>query len=133
MEARVLAMTRKPQADGSMHWSSRKMARELGISHVTVAKIWARAGLKPHRLRRPWKVPATSGRLNGNRTEEGARTAVGGWLRLKSGKDQRPAIIVAHNDWMAKEALSAFGEVARAATSSRRSGATGSPTTARPW
>jgi transposase len=62
MEARVLAMTRKPPPDGSMHWSSRKMARELGISHVTVAKIWARAGLKPHRLRRPWKVPATSGR-----------------------------------------------------------------------
>ena len=52
MEARVLAMTRKPPPDGSTHWSSRKMARELGISHVTVAKIWARAGLKPHRLSR---------------------------------------------------------------------------------
>lgn len=52
MEARVLAMTRKPPPDGSTHWSSRKMARELGISHVTVAKIWARAGLKPHRLKR---------------------------------------------------------------------------------
>jgi transposase len=52
MEARVLAMTRKPPPDGSTHWSSRKMARELGISHVTVAKIWARAGLTPHRLKR---------------------------------------------------------------------------------
>jgi transposase len=52
MEARVLVMTRKPPPDGSTHWSSRKMARELGISHVTVAKIWARAGLKPHRLSR---------------------------------------------------------------------------------
>lgn len=52
MEARVLAMTRKAPPDGSTHWSSRKMARELGISHVTVAKIWARAGLKPHRLSR---------------------------------------------------------------------------------
>jgi transposase len=52
MEARVLAMTRKPPRDGSTHWSSRKMAREIGISHVTVAKIWARAGLKPHRLAR---------------------------------------------------------------------------------
>ena len=52
MEARVLALTRKPPADGSTHWSSRKLAEKLGISHVTVAKIWARAGLKPHRIAR---------------------------------------------------------------------------------
>ncbi len=52
MEARVLAMTQKAPADGSTQWSSRKMARELGISHVTVAKIWARAGLRPHCLER---------------------------------------------------------------------------------
>lgn len=52
MEARVLALTQKAPTDGSTHWSSRKLARELGISHVTVAKIWLRAGLKPHRLSR---------------------------------------------------------------------------------
>ena len=52
MEARVLALTRKPPADGSTHWSSRKLGAKLGISHVTVAKIWARAGLKPHRIAR---------------------------------------------------------------------------------
>jgi transposase len=45
-------MTRKPPPDGSTHWSSRKLAEKLGISHVTVAKIWKRAGLKPHRLAR---------------------------------------------------------------------------------
>lgn len=53
MEARVLSWTtkRKP-ADGSTHWSSRKLAAELGggISHMTVARIWAKHGLKPHRL-----------------------------------------------------------------------------------
>lgn len=53
VEARVLAWTtkRKP-ADGSTHWSSRKLAAELGggISHMTVARIWAKHGLKPHRL-----------------------------------------------------------------------------------
>lgn len=53
VEARVLALTtkRKP-ADGSTHWSSRKLAAELGggISHMTVARIWAKHGLKPHRL-----------------------------------------------------------------------------------
>lgn len=53
VEARVLAWTtkRKP-ADGSTHWSSRKLAAELGqgLSHMTVARIWAKHGLKPHRL-----------------------------------------------------------------------------------
>ena len=53
LEARVLAWTtkRKP-ADGSTHWSSRKLATELGgdISHMTVTRIWAKHGLKPHRL-----------------------------------------------------------------------------------
>jgi transposase len=53
LEARVLAWTtkRKP-ADGTTHWSSRKLAAELGggVSHMTVARIWAKHGLKPHRL-----------------------------------------------------------------------------------
>jgi transposase len=52
MEARVLALTKRPPSDGSTHWSSRKLAKKLGISHVTVAKIWARAGIKPHRIKR---------------------------------------------------------------------------------
>ncbi|MHB1936838.1 MAG: IS630 family transposase [Acidobacteriaceae bacterium] len=53
IEARVLARTtRHKPADGSTHWSSRKMAAELGggISHMTVARIWAKHGIKPHRL-----------------------------------------------------------------------------------
>jgi transposase len=53
IEARVLARTteRKP-TDGSTHWSSRKLAAELGggISHMTVARIWAKHAIKPHRL-----------------------------------------------------------------------------------
>src|SRR5438876_7557207 len=52
IEARVLAWTtkRKP-ADGSTHWSSRKLASELGdISHMTVSRIWAKHRIKPHRL-----------------------------------------------------------------------------------
>jgi transposase len=53
VEARVLAWTTKRQpADGSTHWSSRKLAAELGgdISHMTVTRIWAKHGLKPHWL-----------------------------------------------------------------------------------
>src|SRR6218665_3276602 len=51
--ARGLAPTPKQKpADGSTHWSTRKLAAELGgdISHMTVARIWAKHGLKPHRL-----------------------------------------------------------------------------------
>lgn len=53
LEKRVLAhTTQQTPADGSRHWSSRKLAAELGgaISHMTVARIWAKHGIKPHRL-----------------------------------------------------------------------------------
>ena len=52
IEARVLAWTTKrTPRDGSTHWSLRKLAAELGaISHMTIARIWATHGLKPHRL-----------------------------------------------------------------------------------
>lgn len=52
LEARVIALTKESPPDGSTHWSSRKLAAKLGISHVTVTEIWKRAGLKPHRLAR---------------------------------------------------------------------------------
>jgi len=44
--------TKRKPADGSTQWSSRKLAAELGggISHMTVARIWAKHALKPHRL-----------------------------------------------------------------------------------
>ena len=52
LEARVLAWTRKAPNDGSTHWSTRKLGKALGISHMMVARIWAKHGLKPHRLAR---------------------------------------------------------------------------------
>src|SRR5271155_1149413 len=52
LEARILAWTRRPPDDGSTHWSSRKLARALGINPMMVARVWRRAGLKPHRLER---------------------------------------------------------------------------------
>jgi transposase len=52
MEAKILARTRKAPSDGSTHWSTRKLASELRISHMLVARTWARAGLRPHRLDR---------------------------------------------------------------------------------
>lgn len=52
LEARILEWTRRGPSDGSTHWSSRKLAAELGVSHMMVARVWARAGLKPHRIER---------------------------------------------------------------------------------
>jgi transposase len=52
LEARILEWTRRPAPDGSSHWSSRKLAQHLGISHMMVARVWRRAGLKPHRIER---------------------------------------------------------------------------------
>jgi transposase len=52
LEARILDWTlhRKP-ADGSTHWSSRKLATALGVSHMRIARVWAKAGLQPSRRR----------------------------------------------------------------------------------
>ena len=52
LEAKILARTRESPADGSTHWSTRKLATEFGVSHMMVARVWARAGLKPHRMQR---------------------------------------------------------------------------------
>ena len=52
MEARILAKTRQRPPDGSTHWSTRKLATVLGVSHALVARVWRRAGLQPHRLER---------------------------------------------------------------------------------
>jgi len=52
LEAKILARTREDPPDGSTHWSTRKLGADLGVSHMMVARVWARAGLKPHRLQR---------------------------------------------------------------------------------
>jgi len=52
LEARILGWTRKASPDGSTHWSTRKLAQHLGISHMMVARAWKRASLRPHRLER---------------------------------------------------------------------------------
>ena len=52
LEARVLAKTRQKPPDGSTHWTTRKLGKALGLSHMLVARIWRRAGYQPHRLER---------------------------------------------------------------------------------
>jgi transposase len=50
LEAKILAKTQRKPTDGSTHWSTRKLARELGVNHMRVARVWQRARLQPHRL-----------------------------------------------------------------------------------
>ena len=52
LEARVLERTLKRlPKDGSTHWSSRKLAAELGdVSFSAVQRIWRKHGVRPHRL-----------------------------------------------------------------------------------
>ena len=52
LEARVLERTLKhTPKDGSTHWSSRKLAAELGdVSFSAIQRIWRKHGIRPHRI-----------------------------------------------------------------------------------
>src|SRR6201993_1209869 len=50
-EARILELTRRGPTNGSTHWSSYRLAKELGISQSTVSRVWRQFGLQPHRSR----------------------------------------------------------------------------------
>jgi transposase len=50
--ARVVEMTLRETPVASTHWSIRKMARAVGLSHTSVQRIWAAHGLKPHLTKR---------------------------------------------------------------------------------
>jgi transposase len=52
MEAKILEATRKGPSDGTTHWSSYRLAKDLGVSHTTVYRVWRQFGIQPHRLRR---------------------------------------------------------------------------------
>lgn len=52
IEAKILAKTREKPPSPFTHWSARRMAKVVGVSHMTVSRVWKRAGLKPHRLER---------------------------------------------------------------------------------
>lgn len=45
----VVEKTLQSVPEGATHWSTRKMAKECGLSRDSVARIWKTFGLKPHR------------------------------------------------------------------------------------
>lgn len=48
-EILTLTLTGKPAA--ATHWSCRKMAEQVGVSRMSVNRIWREHGLKPHQVR----------------------------------------------------------------------------------
>src|SRR5437899_5453806 len=52
VEAKILALTQQPPPKPYTHWTTRRLAARLRFSHMTVHRVWQRAGLKPHRLER---------------------------------------------------------------------------------
>jgi hypothetical protein len=53
MEARILEWTLKRMPpDGTTQWSTRRLGAQLKVSHMMVARVWAKHGLKPQRLDR---------------------------------------------------------------------------------
>lgn len=52
LEAKILAKTQERPPAPFTHWTTRRLAAVIGVSHMTVQRVWQRAGLKPHRLER---------------------------------------------------------------------------------
>ena len=50
LEARILEWTVQRKPAGSTHWSTRRLAEQLGVSHMMVARVWRKHSLKPQRL-----------------------------------------------------------------------------------
>jgi transposase len=45
----LIEKTLHSKPKGATHWSTRKMAKNIGFSHDSVSRIWRAFGLKPHR------------------------------------------------------------------------------------
>ena len=48
--AQIVALTLRSPGAGRTHWTSRDLARETGVSHSTVHRIWQAHALQPHRV-----------------------------------------------------------------------------------
>ena len=47
----IVVKTLESVPKGCTHWSTRSMAKHVGLSHNTIARIWRTFGLKPHRTK----------------------------------------------------------------------------------
>ena len=49
--ARLVELTTQSKPEAATHWSTRKMAAQLGVSAASVSRHWRANGLKPHLVR----------------------------------------------------------------------------------
>ena len=73
VESRIIRVTTQKKPKNATHWSTRTLAKELGVSQSMVHRIWKSNGLKPH-LVKTFKVS------NDPRFEEKLRDVVGLYL-----------------------------------------------------
>jgi len=50
LKAELVHKTTQSKPENATHWSTRRMAAEMGVSEATVRRVWHAHGLKPHRL-----------------------------------------------------------------------------------
>jgi transposase len=47
----IVHKTTQEKPEGATHWSSRTLARAVGVSPATIRRVWKAHGLKPHRIK----------------------------------------------------------------------------------
>lgn len=52
---KIVTMAAKEKPANATHWSARMLAKQVGVSHSTVERVWKEHGLKPH-LTRSFKL-----------------------------------------------------------------------------
>jgi transposase len=48
--AEIVRLTTQTTPKAATHWSTRSLAREVGVSDTTVLRVWQAHGLRPHRV-----------------------------------------------------------------------------------
>jgi transposase len=48
LRSRIIKLTTSTKPKNATHWSTRGLAKKLGINHSFVGRVWKEAGLKPH-------------------------------------------------------------------------------------
>jgi transposase len=53
--AAILERTRSGRPTNGVRWTTRSLAREIGVSHTTIRRVWRNSGIQPPRQRR-WRL-----------------------------------------------------------------------------
>lgn len=51
VERNIITATTQTKPEAATHWSTRMLAKHLGVDHVFVHRVWRANGLQPHRIR----------------------------------------------------------------------------------